>query len=228
MPTLTVTRTSWPSRSNGVWNGLQQAPAEQLGVGGVLDAHQHDANSSPPMRATVSTSRTQALSRAATCLQQQIARGMAEGVVDVLEAVEVEQQQGRHVAPAADAGDRLLEPLEQQDPVGQPGQGVVHGEILGPAPGLDLGGDVGRGAAVADRLAGGVEHRLAGEADRPVDAVGVLAQRDDVAERRASSAGRPDAGASGRGSRRDGTGRRSACRGSPRAACRSRAHSARR
>ena len=44
-------------------------------------------------------------------------------------------------------------------------------------------GDVGRRASVADRPAGGVEDRLAGEADGTVDALGVLAQRHDVAER---------------------------------------------
>jgi hypothetical protein len=109
-------------------------------------------------------------------LEHQITRRMAQGVVDILEAVEVEEQQRRHVASTADAGDRVLEPLEEQDAVGQAGERVVHGEIFGPATGLDLGGNVGCGPAIADRPAGHVEHRLAGEADRAMNAVGVLAQ----------------------------------------------------
>ena len=105
---------------------LQHAPAEQLGVDRVLDADEHDAElvAADP-RHGVDLAHAGAEPHR-DLLEQEIARGMAEGVVDVLEAVEVEKQQGRHVAPAADAGDRLLEPLEQQNPVGQPGQRVVH------------------------------------------------------------------------------------------------------
>ena len=86
---------------------------------------------------------------------------MAEEIVDVLEAVEIDAEHRRHVAAPADRRDRLLETLAEQLAVGQRGQRVMQGQILRAPLGLDLGGDVGRGAApaavapplVADRLA---------------------------------------------------------------------------
>ena len=118
---------------------LEQAATELLGFGCVVDAHLHDRE----LVAADAGDRIHFPNAGAQSgchlLQHEIAGGMAQGIVDVLEAVQVQEQQRRHVAPAADAGDRLIEPLEEQDTVGQPRQGVVHGEILGPAPGLDLG-----------------------------------------------------------------------------------------
>ena len=60
--------------------------------------------------------------------QQPIAHGMAQGVVDVLEAVEVEQEHGDHAALAASMGQLLAEPVMQQGAVGQPGEPVVQGQ----------------------------------------------------------------------------------------------------
>ena len=56
--------------------------------------------------------------------QQLVAGGVAEAVVDLLEAVEV-QEQDRHVVGAAAAVQRLLEPLPEQRAVGQLGEAVV-------------------------------------------------------------------------------------------------------
>ena len=82
------------------------------------------ANSSPPTRATVSVSRTQWRSRAGHHLEQLVADRMAERVVDALEAVEIEIEH-RELVAAADAGQRLGEPLAEQHAVGQIGQRVV-------------------------------------------------------------------------------------------------------
>ena len=87
------------------------------------------ANSSPPRRATVSVSRTQRCSRRADLAQQRVAGVVAERVVDVLEVIEVEQQQPDLVAGAARAGERGVEPVVEQRPVGQAGEAVVVGEV---------------------------------------------------------------------------------------------------
>ena len=58
--------------------------------------------------------------------QDGVAGGMAEGVVDQLEAVEV-QRQDRHVdALPLPAGERVREPVERQRPVRQRGQWIVQ------------------------------------------------------------------------------------------------------
>ena len=61
-------------------------------------------------------------------LQELVAGGMAERVVDVLEVVEVEHVGGDHLA-ALGAGERVLEPLVQQDAVGQARQRVVQRHV---------------------------------------------------------------------------------------------------
>ena len=62
--------------------------------------------------------------------QQQIAELMAERVVDVLEAVEVEQQDRHVVTGALRASDGVLDPVVEQGAVGQGGQRVVQGQAL--------------------------------------------------------------------------------------------------
>ena len=60
--------------------------------------------------------------------QQLVADGVAQGVVDVPEAIEVEQQDRNHAALAAGAGQLLAEPIVQQGPVGQAGEPIVQGQ----------------------------------------------------------------------------------------------------
>ncbi len=62
-------------------------------------------------------------------LQQQIADGVSQAVVDHLEAIEVDVEDGEPPAIARGAGDRLTEPIEEQLPVRQPGQRVVVREV---------------------------------------------------------------------------------------------------
>ena len=76
------------------------------------------ANSSPPMRAIVSVSRTRRPQAVGRHAQELVADGVAERVVDVLEMVEVEDVGGHHLA-VLDAGQGLLQPLVQQHAVGQ-------------------------------------------------------------------------------------------------------------
>jgi hypothetical protein len=68
--------------------------------------------------------------------QKLIAGRVAEGVVDVLEAVHVEVQRRDRQLLAASAGEHLLGAIHGQSAVGQPGERVVHllvAELSGPA-----------------------------------------------------------------------------------------------
>ena len=89
---------------------------------------------------------------------------MAERVVDVLEAVEVETEYGHEIAVALGAGHGAVEMLVELNPVGQAGQGIVHGEIadliLGQPALADASRSNGRGHREAhhDQQAGGQRH----------------------------------------------------------------------
>ena len=103
--------------------------------------------------------------------QQLVSHLVAERVVDELEAVEVQEQDGRGGARvgALGAADRLVEAVEEQHAVGQAGERVVQRVVLQALLGLLAVRDVGlaaddpRGAAlrVADRHAAG-EHPAVG------------------------------------------------------------------
>ncbi len=97
-------------------------------------------------------------------LEQLVALAVAETLVDVLEVIQVEQQQGA-AGPVAATGllGCLLETLAEQQAIGQRGQGVVIGEEVDLALGIvdraDVGEDrdqMGQGAVLvahaADRL----------------------------------------------------------------------------
>ena len=56
--------------------------------------------------------------------QHLIAGGMAVGVVDGLEPVQVDEQQGEALAVADRLAQDRLQPVVEQQPVGQPGQGI--------------------------------------------------------------------------------------------------------
>ena len=87
-------------------------------------------------------------------LEELVAGGMAQRIVDVLEEIEVEQMHGHDVV-AFDARQRQLQPLVEQHAVGQAGQRVVQRHVR------DLGL---RAALLGDVLMGGdraaVGHRL--------------------------------------------------------------------
>ncbi len=64
--------------------------------------------------------------------QHLVAPGVAEGVVDPLEPVQVEGQHGHRALVALGAHQRLLEPLHERAPVGQAGELVEVGEHADP------------------------------------------------------------------------------------------------
>jgi hypothetical protein len=59
--------------------------------------------------------------------QELVADGVSQAAVDLLEAVEVDEQQGQAVPGPGALRERLLEVADQGGPVGQPGQGVLQG-----------------------------------------------------------------------------------------------------
>ena len=137
--------------------------ARLLGVADVgLQDHELVA-AEPADRVGLAQAGMQALGRR---LEQQIAAGQAEGVVDALEAVEVEQQHRGDAVGAPRPRERMVEVVAEQRPIGQPGQRVVPRLVahlrLGP---LQLG-DVERDRHHVGDPAGIVEQRrLGGQQD---------------------------------------------------------------
>ena len=86
-------------------------------------------NSSPPCRLTVSEARTHSTRRSRDRLQQPVADRVPERVVDVLEAVEVQEQHRDLVLVARGQRDRLADPVVEKHPVRQAGQEVVLGRV---------------------------------------------------------------------------------------------------
>ena len=77
-------------------------------------------------------------------LKDQVACGMAERVVDVLEAIEIHEQHGQLLAPLLCPPDFAIDPLQEREPVGQAGQAVDIGQAGHPGLGRLAFGDVAR------------------------------------------------------------------------------------
>ena len=63
---------------------------------------------------------------AGNLLQQLVAGAVAEAVVDLLEAVEVDEQHREHLLGPRRAGERLVEPVAEERAVRKPGEAVVE------------------------------------------------------------------------------------------------------
>ena len=85
-------------------------------------------NSSPPSRATMSDS-LGAQQVETHLLPVGLAVVVAEGVVDLLEAIQVEQQQRERCVLVAAGGDGLLHVPLQEGAIGQPGQQIMRGLV---------------------------------------------------------------------------------------------------
>ena len=87
------------------------------------------ANSSPPTRAT-SVHRPHAVEqRRGHGLEHQVAAGMAVGVVDALEVVDVQHQQQRRLAGAGHAVDLARQRQLEAAAVGQAGERIAAGQV---------------------------------------------------------------------------------------------------
>ena len=85
------------------------------------------ANSSPPSRAAVSAGPKRAGETMADGDQQLVAGAMPQAVVDRLEIVEIqEEDRQRGLAQPAGAIERVLDAIDEERPVGEPGQRIVQ------------------------------------------------------------------------------------------------------
>ncbi len=113
--------------------------------------------------------------------QDLVAGDVSEAVVDVLEGVEVDEQDSDPRAGAGGAGERVVEPVHEQQPVRQPGERVVERLVDGILDRLRIGQRQARVLGQCDQhvaLGGGVPpSRPVGGDDEAADHLAVLANR---------------------------------------------------
>ena len=155
MPMEEVKFRSRSSTRNGSADRLQDLGGHVGGVGGALDLRQHH-HELVAADAADGVHHAQLPHQAlGDLLQHLVAGGVAERVVDVLEAVQVDEHHRGLLAVALARGQRLGEPVFQQAAVGQPGQRVVVGEVLRARLGLAPVGDLRLQALVGGLQFGG-------------------------------------------------------------------------
>ena len=113
-------------------------------------------------------------------LEERVADRMAQRVVDVLEPVEIDQEQGAAARGAVLALQRLVERAAHQHPVGQAGQRIIFGEAVDLLLRAALLGEIAADAAKAQEAAIFVEARRARQ--RPPDFGGGVGAHVDVGE----------------------------------------------
>ena len=106
---------------------------------------------------------------------------MAQRVVHLLEAVQIEKGHRHHLALALRGGDRPLEPVEEQQPVGDTGEVVVVDQMAQALLAAPLVRDVTACAAVVREASVVVEHRDAAGA-QPDVAAGTVPEIFEVME----------------------------------------------
>jgi len=113
----------------GLRDGLQQAGRH---VRRLVDAA-HFGQDDDEFVAAVAADRVDAAHAAHQAprhfLEQQIAHVMAHAVIDVLEMVEIQVQDGQHAQLAPRRRQRLRQPVQQQHPVRQVGEEIVLGQV---------------------------------------------------------------------------------------------------
>ena len=163
------------------------------GVGGLreLGLHQRELVAAEPGQGVAGPDR--ARDPAGHRAQQLVADRMAERVVDLLEAVEVEEEDRGQATFAAGMGQGLAKPVEQQGAVRQPGQRVVQGQPPDARLGRlalgqvlehrDLGDDLARRGAHRRGVDGGDAARPVAAFERDFPARSHLAARHRTGER---------------------------------------------
>ena len=159
IPTEAPIVTRWPSMHVGPRNLLDQRPGEGFEQADVDRAGKHRLElvaAEPPDLAMIAHHRLQPLGDLA---EQGVADRMAERVVDVLEAVEIDQEQGAALLAVGGVAQRLVERLAHHRAVGQAGQRIEAREPGDFLLGAALLGEVGADAAEAEEAAALVEDR---------------------------------------------------------------------
>ena len=164
-----------------VWlgDGIDDALGERAGALRLLRSDLHDSEfvaAETRHGVAVAHAGRQALG---DCPQQGVADRMSQRIVGALEVVEIEAED-RHLAVAAGAHQRILDPLAQQHAVGQVGQAVVVGHVGDLRLGLAAVGHVLMGrhpAAILQRLEDQADDSAVVKLD---DVLERLAALDDV------------------------------------------------
>ncbi len=128
MPTENAMSQGLPSTRNGWCPGLDQPHRQHMRIACPgAELHHHGEFVATHARRHAGTA-DDGFEPVRHFLQQLVATGMAERVVDALEAVEIDQQQ-RETAQPRRFGHAFAEPLLQHVPVRQPGQRIVIGAM---------------------------------------------------------------------------------------------------
>ena len=114
----------------GLFHGRHDLAGEVHGVAAIGDAGQQDAELVAAEAGQGVGLAQDALDAGGDLLQQEIAVVVAQGVVDGLEAVQVDHEQGQQAVLALGAVDGLAQAVLQQHPVGEMGEGVVQGLVF--------------------------------------------------------------------------------------------------
>ena len=114
-----------PSTTNGSAAAVRRRSAMESAWWGSVSSHR-TANSSPPSRAATSPARSSATIRGCELGEHDVAHGVPEPVVHLLEPVEVEVEQVPGPDRAAPPAQHLAHPLREQGAVGQAGQRIVQ------------------------------------------------------------------------------------------------------
>ena len=138
MPTLASMWTRMPPTSNDCSSAARSRSPAALAVASSPGV-EHDRElvaAEPRERVVLAQQRPQPR---ADLAQHLVARVMAERVVELLEAVEVDEQQRELVAVSRARRDRRVEPVDEVAAVAEPGQVVGHRLLSALAQALDDG-----------------------------------------------------------------------------------------
>lgn len=114
----------------------EQALGQLLGLFGVAQVRQEDDEFVAAEAGDGVVAAELVAEAGGDALEEDVADGVAEAVVDVFEAVEVEEQDGAFVAFAFAGGEGLAQAAFEEDAVGQAGEGVVVGLVVESGLGL--------------------------------------------------------------------------------------------
>ena len=136
MPTLVpITTSCWATRSGSRRRGHQPLGEHgRVGCRAQLDLdHRELVAAEARDRVATAHGGRQALGDGA---QELVTRAMAEAVVDLLEAVEVEIEQSDPASRPRRHGKRLDQAVLEQAAIGQAGEHIVMGQMFDPGPGF--------------------------------------------------------------------------------------------
>ena len=170
MPVVTPVRTDLPSIWNSTASASASCSASSMPATGCLPS-MINPNSSPREPSHDAAAR-RSLDAARHLDQQLVAGGVAEHVVDFLQAVEVERQHREFLVGAAASLDHLRQRLQECGAVRQIGQAVMIGHVGHARFGLAAVGDVLVGLDQILRLAGFIQHRHAAGQEQPQPVLG--------------------------------------------------------